>query len=279
MRFGPQAVDNLMPGFDKEIQRMAQRLLIQGRPIDYHTGVIATKVTPGVPGVKPVVIELTDMKTKKVVDSLEVSSECLAARKGADAKTLAEGMREEKNRKKHACMVAYGREQQKSTPPSRSQCSLRQEVEEQMPGSEKKEGREEWVPWKVKSGSLYVGHWKAREALLFLGRWNVLFSHLAQVQIVINKLKEERKKGRKKERKCCASQKGCVHEEQLYWQEMLRLPFRWTPMGVLLQRVSSVLSEHFCASPKPEATAALDMLCIYTERCELLVGQQGRRGS
>jgi len=73
-----EAVDNLMPGFDKEIQRMAQRLLIQGRPIDYHTGVIATKVTPGVPGVKPVVIELTDMKTKKVVDSLEVDA-CMVA--------------------------------------------------------------------------------------------------------------------------------------------------------------------------------------------------------
>lgn len=45
-----QAVDNLMPGFDREIARMAQRLLIQGRLIDYHTGVIASKVTPGVPG-------------------------------------------------------------------------------------------------------------------------------------------------------------------------------------------------------------------------------------
>lgn len=45
-----QAMDNIMPGFDKEIARLAQRLLIQGRPIDYHTGVIATKVTPGVPG-------------------------------------------------------------------------------------------------------------------------------------------------------------------------------------------------------------------------------------
>jgi dihydrolipoamide dehydrogenase len=39
-----------MPGFDREIARMAQRMLIQGRPIDYYTGVIATKVTPGVPG-------------------------------------------------------------------------------------------------------------------------------------------------------------------------------------------------------------------------------------
>jgi len=42
-----QAVDNLMPGFDKEIARTAQRLLINPRKIDYHTGVLATKVTPG----------------------------------------------------------------------------------------------------------------------------------------------------------------------------------------------------------------------------------------
>ena len=45
---GLQAVDNLMPGFDKEIARTAQRLLINPRRIDYHTGVLATKVTPGV---------------------------------------------------------------------------------------------------------------------------------------------------------------------------------------------------------------------------------------
>jgi hypothetical protein len=151
-----EAMDNLMPGFDKEIARMADRLLIKGRPIDYHTGVIATKVTPGVPGegaavpgrggqraspgdihdlmshirqisrsvdrgallpcacepgwvpvlccagiwpltlsrladplavrgccvaaagVKPVTIELTDFKTKKVVDTLEVDA-CMVA--------------------------------------------------------------------------------------------------------------------------------------------------------------------------------------------------------
>jgi dihydrolipoamide dehydrogenase len=73
-----QAMDKLMPGFDTEIARMAQRLLIQGRPIDYHTGVIATKVTPGVPGVKPVTIELTDFKTKKVVETLEVDA-CMVA--------------------------------------------------------------------------------------------------------------------------------------------------------------------------------------------------------
>lgn len=67
-----------MPGFDKEIARMAERLLIKGRPIDYKTGVIATKVTPGVPGVKPVTIELTDFKTKQVVDTLEVDAVMVA---------------------------------------------------------------------------------------------------------------------------------------------------------------------------------------------------------
>ena len=36
-----------MPGFDKEIARLAQRTLITPRKIDYHTGVLATKVTPG----------------------------------------------------------------------------------------------------------------------------------------------------------------------------------------------------------------------------------------
>ncbi len=35
-------------------------------------------MTPGVPGVKPVTIELTDFKTKKVVDTLEVDA-CLVA--------------------------------------------------------------------------------------------------------------------------------------------------------------------------------------------------------
>ena len=42
-----QAMPDLMPGFDKEIAKMAQRLLINPRPIDWHTNVLATKVTPG----------------------------------------------------------------------------------------------------------------------------------------------------------------------------------------------------------------------------------------
>ncbi|KAK9833089.1 hypothetical protein WJX74_006791 [Apatococcus lobatus] len=73
-----EAMPDLMPGFDKEIARMAQRLLINPRSIDWHTNVFATKVIPGEPGVKPVIIELTDAKTKQVVDSLEVDA-CLVA--------------------------------------------------------------------------------------------------------------------------------------------------------------------------------------------------------
>ena len=42
-----QAMDQLMPGFDREIARNAQRVLINPRSIDWHTGVLATKVTPG----------------------------------------------------------------------------------------------------------------------------------------------------------------------------------------------------------------------------------------
>jgi len=73
-----EALDNLMPGFDKEIAKLAQRVLINPRAIDYHTGVLATKVTPGVPGVKPVIVELTDFKTKEVVDHLEVDAVMVA---------------------------------------------------------------------------------------------------------------------------------------------------------------------------------------------------------
>ena len=37
-----------MPGFDREIAKLAQRVLINPRSIDYHTGVLASKVIPGV---------------------------------------------------------------------------------------------------------------------------------------------------------------------------------------------------------------------------------------
>jgi hypothetical protein len=39
-----EALDTLMPGFDPEITKLAQRVLINPRKIDYHTGVLAKKV-------------------------------------------------------------------------------------------------------------------------------------------------------------------------------------------------------------------------------------------
>ena len=69
-----EAMDNLTPGFDEEIAKMAKRVLIDPRTIDYHTGVFATKVKAG----SPVTIELTDKNTGEVVDELEVDA-CLVA--------------------------------------------------------------------------------------------------------------------------------------------------------------------------------------------------------
>ena len=69
-----EALDYLMPGFDAEIAKIAQRSLINPRDIETYTGVFATKVTPGT----PVQIELTNAKTKEVVETLEVDA-CLVA--------------------------------------------------------------------------------------------------------------------------------------------------------------------------------------------------------
>lgn len=59
-----EAMDNIMPTFDREIAKLAERLLIRDRPIDYRTGVFASEVTPGIPGKKPVTIKMIDAKTK-----------------------------------------------------------------------------------------------------------------------------------------------------------------------------------------------------------------------
>ncbi|MED6206098.1 Dihydrolipoyl dehydrogenase 2, mitochondrial [Stylosanthes scabra] len=67
----------LMPGFDPEIGKLAQRVLINPRNIDYHTGVFASKITPARDG-KPVTIELIDAKTKEPKDTLEVDAALIA---------------------------------------------------------------------------------------------------------------------------------------------------------------------------------------------------------
>lgn len=69
-----EAMDQLMPTFDPDIAKIAERVLINSRDIETYTGVFATKITPG----NPVKIELTDAKTKAIVDVLEVDA-CLVA--------------------------------------------------------------------------------------------------------------------------------------------------------------------------------------------------------
>eukprot|EP00614_Pseudopedinella_elastica_P013912 CAMPEP_0172585794 /NCGR_PEP_ID=MMETSP1068-20121228/5169_1 /TAXON_ID=35684 /ORGANISM="Pseudopedinella elastica, Strain CCMP716" /LENGTH=483 /DNA_ID=CAMNT_0013380369 /DNA_START=132 /DNA_END=1583 /DNA_ORIENTATION=+ len=73
-----EALPDLMPGFDREIAKMAERLLIKPRKIDYRTGVFASEVTPGIPGVKPVTIKMIDAVTKEHVETLEVDA-CMVA--------------------------------------------------------------------------------------------------------------------------------------------------------------------------------------------------------
>lgn len=73
-----EAMDTLMPTFDPEIRRLADRLLIKPRGIDSRVGVFASEITPGELGVKPVTIKMIDAKTKEHVETLEVDA-CLVA--------------------------------------------------------------------------------------------------------------------------------------------------------------------------------------------------------
>lgn len=69
-----EALDQLMPTFDPDIAKLAQRVLIAPRDIETYTGRLALKVRPG----SPVTIELADTQTKEVVEVLEVDA-CLVA--------------------------------------------------------------------------------------------------------------------------------------------------------------------------------------------------------
>ncbi|MEL6382150.1 MAG: dihydrolipoyl dehydrogenase [Cyanobacteria bacterium J06626_18] len=69
-----EALDKVMPTFDPDIAKVAERVLIKPRDVETRAGVLAMKVTPG----SPVIIELADRETKEVVDVLEVDA-CLVA--------------------------------------------------------------------------------------------------------------------------------------------------------------------------------------------------------
>jgi dihydrolipoamide dehydrogenase len=82
-----EALDGLMPGFDPEIGKLAQRVLINPRKIDWHTGVLAKKITPAKDG-RPVLIELIDTKTKEAVETLEVDAALIATGRAPFTKGL-----------------------------------------------------------------------------------------------------------------------------------------------------------------------------------------------
>ncbi|MDJ0675357.1 MAG: dihydrolipoyl dehydrogenase [Calothrix sp. MO_167.B42] len=69
-----EALPQLMPTFDRDIAKLAERVLITPRDIETYSGIYAKKITPG----SPVVIELANFQTKEDVDVLEVDA-CLVA--------------------------------------------------------------------------------------------------------------------------------------------------------------------------------------------------------
>lgn len=69
-----EALDQLMPTFDQDIAKIAQRVLIQSRDIETKVGKLAKKVIPG----SPVIIELANAKTGEIEEVLEVDA-CLVA--------------------------------------------------------------------------------------------------------------------------------------------------------------------------------------------------------
>eukprot|EP01068_Selenidium_serpulae_P012464 Selendium_serpulae@DN5823_c0_g1_i1.p1 len=73
-----EAMSTLMPTFDPEIAKVAERLLIRPRKIDSRTGVFAAEITPGIPGKEPVRIKLVDAVTKQFKEEMVVDA-CLIA--------------------------------------------------------------------------------------------------------------------------------------------------------------------------------------------------------
>jgi dihydrolipoamide dehydrogenase len=79
-----EALDQLMPGFDRDIATLAERILIKPRDIETRSGVFAKRIIPGT----PVQIELIDAKTKEVVEILEVDACLVATGRVPDTKNL-----------------------------------------------------------------------------------------------------------------------------------------------------------------------------------------------
>eukprot|EP00922_Rhytidocystis_sp_ex-Travisia-forbesii_P065985 GHVS01097989.1.p1 GENE.GHVS01097989.1~~GHVS01097989.1.p1 ORF type:complete len:628 (-),score=101.37 GHVS01097989.1:346-2229(-) len=83
-----EAMDKLMPTFDPEIAKIADRLLIKPRAIDSRVGVFASEVKCGRAGERPVTIKLIDAKTKQHVETLEVDACMVATGRVPNTKSL-----------------------------------------------------------------------------------------------------------------------------------------------------------------------------------------------
>merc|ERR1719440_2502490 len=65
-----EGMPRLMPFFDKQIAQQADKILIRPRNIDSYTGVFASEIIPGVPGIRPVTVKMIDAETKALTETI-----------------------------------------------------------------------------------------------------------------------------------------------------------------------------------------------------------------
>ena len=79
-----EALEKVMPTFDPDITKIASRSLIQNRDIETRAGVLASKVIPGC----PVGIELSDSKSREMIEELQVDAVLVATGRVPSSKNL-----------------------------------------------------------------------------------------------------------------------------------------------------------------------------------------------
>ena len=79
-----EALERVMPTFDPDLTKIASRNLIDGRDIDARAGLLASKVKPGC----PVTIELSDVKTRELIETLEVDAVLVATGRVPSSQSL-----------------------------------------------------------------------------------------------------------------------------------------------------------------------------------------------
>ena len=79
-----EALDRVMPTFDPDITKIAKRTLVENRDIDVRAGVLASKIVPGC----PVKVELSDVKSRDLIEELEVDAVLVATGRVPSSKGL-----------------------------------------------------------------------------------------------------------------------------------------------------------------------------------------------